>query len=614
MNKLFTLFFFAACLVIQIKSYAQCGTCTPDQTCYQPQGAQCPASGQAPPMYVNQPYSTDVTFYMPPDTNVAVVGTVDIINVNYASITGLPNGITWECNNSSNSCNYNPSAGEKWACIRFCGTPVCLPGTYTVTINIVGTAQTPLGPQNQNQPLNYTFTVLPGSNSNPGFTFSPANGCDSIASTFSALINLGAPQTTEWDWNFGNGNTSTVQNPPIQSYGAPGNYPVTLSTNIYNFVFNSCSASSSGNWWCGDVEEPSFFGACTGSPDLYFKLTNGSNTYTSSVVDNNTSASWNNVNQTLQNLSISLSFWDDDNVSQDDDGGTYSFLVPGAGTYNFTTASPFGGGVSGSFTIVKALDTSVVVTDTVRVYELPPVPQFTIIPNDTVCEKEYITISVYDGDFTYEWYKNGNVMQGADSNSIRVTAPAAAYKVKITNPVTGCVTMSGTFQANFFPDVYNVLISNQNGVLIPNPPTGYAFQWMYNGAPIFPDGTTPTFTPKVTGLYSCIFTNQYGCSDTSNVVSVTSLVGIDEQLNVSQSISVYPNPAGELITLDLTPVQEPEIKLTVYDAVGRQVLSKNLNTVSVSIHSLDISSLTSGMYILEIKGEKKFGTKRILKK
>lgn len=78
-------------------------------------------------MYMNNPYSTVVTFDMPPDTNVSPIGTVEIINVQYASITGLPVGITWACNSPGNGCQYNPYAGETKACITFCGTPLSPP-------------------------------------------------------------------------------------------------------------------------------------------------------------------------------------------------------------------------------------------------------------------------------------------------------------------------------------------------------------------------------------------------------------------------------------------------------------------------------------------------------
>ncbi len=53
----------------------------------------------------------------------------------------------------------------------------------------------------------------------------PANGCTPLTSTFTAL---GDTTITNWHWNFGNGDTSVLQNPPAQFYRAAGIFNVTL--------------------------------------------------------------------------------------------------------------------------------------------------------------------------------------------------------------------------------------------------------------------------------------------------------------------------------------------------------------------------------------------------
>ena len=57
------------------------------------------------------------------------------------------------------------------------------------------------------------------------FTASPLAGCSPLIVNFQDL-STGAP--TSWLWNFGNGNTSTLQN-PIASYFTPGTYTITLT-------------------------------------------------------------------------------------------------------------------------------------------------------------------------------------------------------------------------------------------------------------------------------------------------------------------------------------------------------------------------------------------------
>ena len=56
------------------------------------------------------------------------------------------------------------------------------------------------------------------------FTAAPLAGCSPLIVNFQDL-STGTPSS--WNWNFGNGNTSTLQN-PIASYFTPGTYTVTL--------------------------------------------------------------------------------------------------------------------------------------------------------------------------------------------------------------------------------------------------------------------------------------------------------------------------------------------------------------------------------------------------
>lgn len=58
-----------------------------------------------------------------------------------------------------------------------------------------------------------------------GFTGSPVSGCSPLIVTFQDQ-STGGP--TSWNWNFGNSNTSTLQN-PTATYFTPGTYTVTLT-------------------------------------------------------------------------------------------------------------------------------------------------------------------------------------------------------------------------------------------------------------------------------------------------------------------------------------------------------------------------------------------------
>ncbi|MBK5270901.1 MAG: PKD domain-containing protein, partial [Bacteroidia bacterium] len=62
------------------------------------------------------------------------------------------------------------------------------------------------------------------------FTGSPLAGCSPIIINFQ---DLSTGNATSWNWDFGNGNTSTLKN-PVASYFTPGTYTITLTATNAN--------------------------------------------------------------------------------------------------------------------------------------------------------------------------------------------------------------------------------------------------------------------------------------------------------------------------------------------------------------------------------------------
>jgi hypothetical protein len=63
----------------------------------------------------------------------------------------------------------------------------------------------------------------------------------------------------------------------------------------------------------------------------------------------------------------------------------------------------------------------------------------------------------------------------------------------------------------------------------------------------------------------------------------------------SSLVQVYPNPAKNRITVKFEKMQDVDV--VMYDLLGRKVLSKSLE---YSGQALDVSSLTSGTYIMQL--------------
>lgn len=78
--------------------------------------------------------------------------------------------------------------------------------------------------------LSFTFLTVKAQVPVANFTGTPLAGCSPLIVNFQDL-STGSP--TSWNWNFGNGNTSVLQNPSA-SYFTPGNYTVSLTVTNAN--------------------------------------------------------------------------------------------------------------------------------------------------------------------------------------------------------------------------------------------------------------------------------------------------------------------------------------------------------------------------------------------
>ena len=66
-------------------------------------------------------------------------------------------------------------------------------------------------------------------------------------------------------------------------------------------------------------------------------------------------------------------------------------------------------------------------------------------------------------------------------------------------------------------------------------------------------------------------------------------------------MSIEPNPAHDFVNLKFGDLQAGTVKLVIYDMLGKMILSKDIEHTSTDeIHSLDVSNLSSGIYLVYI--------------
>ncbi len=121
--------------------------------------------------------------------------------------TGSPTSRQWDLGNGTLSTQPNPN------------TIYFLPGVYTVTLTV----------SNASGSSTITRTQYITVNDKPAvaFTASDSTGCFPLRVNFTDFSVPGSGTISNWEWDFGDGTTSSVAN-PFHIYSTAGNYTVTL--------------------------------------------------------------------------------------------------------------------------------------------------------------------------------------------------------------------------------------------------------------------------------------------------------------------------------------------------------------------------------------------------
>lgn len=524
-------------------------------------------------------YSTDVTFVMLLDT----MG-LPITNYHITNVTGLPIGLNWQCNNFSNGCNYDPN-DNLYGCANFSGTPL-VPGSYVAHVTVIASVSI-VGDQTVDYPL--PINVLPAQSSNNGFSMSNNSGCDPLTVTFTT-IDTGQ---ISYQWDFGDGIQSNLENPPPHTFTVPGDYVVTqtiIPNTLPDYYLTSITVNSI----------PNNYGAPIDDPDMYFLLYNagGSTVYDSRPAQNGLfpPQTWGLPNILLANENYTVHVWDEDGglFGADDDLGEISFAGNGPSGNATGTVGGSSGSLNLDYVIFQTPVNPIVTTDTVHVYPSVPAPAISVQGSYGFCEGDSVifTSSATEGN---QWFVDGTILTD-DTNVVYVATQSGLYSVTVTNSY-GCsasVSASDTVQVFSNPPNPTIFLAGDTLKCLV---TGFNFQWLVNDTAIAGE-TNFYFVPSYTGNYSVVLISNEGCSDTSQVLFFT-FTEINSAENISSEILIYPNPANK--TLHIESEQAGKSTLRLMDLTGKIVFEQEFVSASNHLHeTIDVSILERGIYFLEL--------------
>ena len=413
----------------------------------------------------------------------------------------------------------------------------------------------------------------------PAFTWSQV--CHGDPTVFTDGSTATGGSVTSWVWDFGDGNTSTQQN-PSNTYQNPGTYNVQLVTTSNAGCVDSITIPVTVD----PLPVPEFENniACFNDITSFNDL---------STIVSGTIASWD---------------WDFGDGTPNSGDQNPDHIYTAAGTYMVTLTVTSSEGCVGS------------VTQEVEVIPLPYTPQ---INNDYVCEgfPAVLTITGVPADIWIEWFYNDSTSSPFMTGNLFNTTPVFGKKVYWVEAVNsqGCRSRRLPIFAQAYPKPGKMIMASHRQAEIPNAIVEF---WIENGYPVdivayswdFGDGGTsnqaaPVHEYTQAGVYTVTVTiiDENGCEHT---------VTQEEYIEVTQNIYVWPanafTPNGDGLN-DFWYIEHQlitDLHVMIFDRWGRMVFESYDPNFRWDGNGVDGGELPEGVYMYSLDLTAYDGTKQ----
>ncbi len=517
--------------------------------------------------------------------------------------------------------------------------------------------------RNQSYPkFIYTVTKQITVTPTPETDFSVVNACEGDMIQFNDGTTSPVSGAITYAWKFGDGNTSTAQNPThMYATALPEGYNVTLKA-----TQNGCDASvtKKAYQFARPVASFSTLGACN-LEDIQFNngttLAIGKAGYTWDFGDNGVSTLKDptHVYSTSGSQTVTLTAYSEFGCEDEYTANITLLESPEADfTYDATcNLTPVGFTRTGSVPAGIASDfmwdfngeststqenpsylfsdigtkevtltiNSVNGCSSTITQELDVVLQATAdFEVSDICEGDEAVFtnksSVAAGDLTYTWNFGAPDVNGSSSSSdeqprhrYASTGSTQIVNVTLTAEVAGgcdaeitkAITINAAPDASFTSDV-------QGRTVVLDAPSGYTiYQWRFgNGGSSTMEDPVYTYDNVDEGNFEvCLSVKNDECWSESCETVAVNLVGVEELTQDNTMINVYPNPSTGVFNLKVENATD-DITIAVSDVLGNQ-LDVNIADQLNGNFIVDLSNVADGVYFVQVKNGDFYATKRI---
>jgi len=191
-----------------------------------------------------------------------------------------------------------------------------------------------------------------------------------------------------------------------------------------------------------------------------------------------------------------------------------------------------------------------------------------------------ITFGDIDGDGDTDLAMMGLPSDGQESSSLFRNTTCIVTSISITTSI-----------------INQTITANENS-------SGVTYQWLNcDGYSVINGETLQNFTATTNGDFACEITK--GCTVDTTLCTNISGLGIENN-TVSSELLIYPNPTNGELNIKISGLNIIETKIV--DITGKVVFTTNLIN-----NSIDVSSLTNGIYFLQVQTKEGLLTQKFIK-
>lgn len=431
--------------------------------------------------------------------NACQIATVPITNLSTVS-SGNITSYDWNFGNGNTSSVASPS--------------VTYPNEGTFTISLIVTTAAGCSDTVSN-PIN----IYP----KPNLTAGSSTVCLGNGTMFNASASISSGSINSYSWNFGDGNTSTGNN-PVHTYAGSGNYLASVivtsnqncsDTSLVNVIVNSLPIAQAGN---DTTICNSSAATLTASGGTVYQWMPGNinsmsivvnpviNTiYTVTVTDSNGCSNTDQANVFINSLPTIVATADDtichgNSITLTASGGS-SYLWSNGSNNSSITVNPTS---NATFTVTATDINGCSAVDTVQI-TVHSLPNVNAMPNIGICEGSSIEITA-TGAVNYTW------SNGSNSNSIIVSPTNNNWYYVTGSDVNGCIATDSTYiTVNPVPSV-NIpptFLCSGSSIMLDAGNSGSTFFWSTGE-------TSQTILVTDSGNYTVTVTSANGCAALGN--------------------------------------------------------------------------------------------------